>query len=43
MLRRKAKQRLIYGPLIYRKVDRPIIFVDAFLAAGYVKSRVISG
>ena len=32
---------LIHGPLIYRKVERPIIFVDAFLAAGYVKSKVI--
>jgi hypothetical protein len=32
---------LIHGPLIYRKVDRPIIFVDAFLSASYVKSRVI--
>jgi len=32
---------LIHGPLIYRKIDKPIIFVDAFLAAGYVKSKVI--
>jgi hypothetical protein len=26
---------LIHGPLIYRKVDKPIIFVDAFLAPIY--------
>lgn len=32
---------LVHGPLIYRKVDRPIMFVDAFLAAGYVKSRTL--
>lgn len=32
---------LIHGPLIYRRVDKPIIFVDAFLSAGYVKSRVM--
>jgi hypothetical protein len=32
---------LIHGPLIYRRVDKPIIFVDAFLAAGYVKSKVM--
>lgn len=32
---------LIHGPLIYRRVDRPIIFVDAFLAAGYAKSRIL--
>jgi hypothetical protein len=32
---------LVHGPLIYRKVDKPIIFVDAFLAAGYIKSRVM--
>ena len=32
---------LIHGPLVYRKVEKPIIFVDAFLAAGYVKSKVI--
>jgi hypothetical protein len=32
---------LIHGPLIYKKVDKPIIFVDAFLAADYSKSKVI--
>jgi hypothetical protein len=26
---------LIHGPLIYRRVDKPIIFVDAFLAPIY--------
>ena len=32
---------LIHGPLVYRKIEKPIIFVDAFLAAGYVKSKVM--
>jgi hypothetical protein len=32
---------LIHGPLVYKKIGKPIIFVDAFLAACYVKSKVI--
>ena len=32
---------LVHGPLIYKKVDKPIIFVDAFLAADYKKSKVM--